>query len=483
MPSVDWNSRWGNYLVANRSLENFRDYGTEAGELTAQSEWDEFVFHRDARDLALTPKFVLKKALDELEHELRLYGSQSYSKYRDQTAISDEEQKARTDGFVKAYSRVMSVHVNSLIPSGLWKNLDLFCALLGFLLNNVRGGDGTSAEFGFQLGARKPKAVEPPPEPPKKKPTRKELRKWAIANARLKIESAWKRFKARKTAGYDFRVNMIHYGVDFEGRWEVSDQDRDYFHEILEAEFKRALGEKALELAPASAWENANLICRIYDKLLSEERRKKEFVPSGEERPDPRMWISQREGFEEQEKKREWEREVHAKVRKEVEREMRDERRKASSSKLSGPDETGIEALVIVHLSSLDAYTAHAGPEEGRLLGERLAQAILTHNGPVIIVDQGWEGGRRESRPREMLLEEISSRQDIAWIRFDEAEESWDDFFPRLFSTLDDQGATSAVVGGIWYDDSLHTGCATFTYLALKERMPAQVDPSLVGCE
>src|SRR3989304_1124535 len=119
-------------------------------------------------------------------------------------------------------------------------------------------------------------------------------------------------------------------------------------------------------------------------------------------------------------------------------------RKERSTAKMSGSStQAGPQALVIVHLSSLDAYTDYAEqftPGEGELLGERLTQAILEHQGPVIIVDQGWELGPRPSRPRARLLEEISRRQDIVWIRFDEATDRWEDFFPQLYAVLDEVG-------------------------------------------
>jgi hypothetical protein len=162
----------------------------------------------------------------------------------------------------------------------------------------------------------------------------------------------------------------------------------------------------------------------------------------------------------------------------------REAKRQTGEAKRGGPGTPAdSQALVIVHLSSLDSYTDYAGASKGEGLAGRLTQAILEHQGPVIIVDQGWELGPRPSRPRAQLLREIAPRQDIVWIRFEEAQERWEDFFPKLYAALDDVDAGLAIVGGIWYDESLHTGCATFVYLTLKQRMPGVVDESLVGCE
>lgn len=147
------------------------------------------------------------------------------------------------------------------------------------------------------------------------------------------------------------------------------------------------------------------------------------------------------------------------------------------------------EALVIVHLSSLDAYTDMSYDAEGHgVHGEELAfeisRAIRTHRGPVYIIDQGWEiEDSRASRPRAELLEEIKSRKDIVWMHFDEADEEWGPFLRELRKRLRDDGVTRARVGGIWYHYDETEGCATEVAVHLRKLMPIKVDPSLVGCE
>lgn len=147
-----------------------------------------------------------------------------------------------------------------------------------------------------------------------------------------------------------------------------------------------------------------------------------------------------------------------------------------------------VEALIIVHLSSLDAYTSFMREESGHKahgeeLGQELTKAILNHPGPVYIIDQGWDVGYRESAPREELLEKIKGRKDIRWLHFDEAESGWDDFLPYFKRRLDREGITSAVLGGIWYDPEEESGCVTEVLKNLREIMPVRVDPSIVGCE
>lgn len=147
------------------------------------------------------------------------------------------------------------------------------------------------------------------------------------------------------------------------------------------------------------------------------------------------------------------------------------------------------QALVVVHLSSLDSYTytdyeAEGDYSKGEALGLNLTEAILNHEGPVYIVDQGWEPDRRESRPRAALLEQIVERDDIRWIHFDEADEEWDDFEREIVAALRKDRVTSVVVGGVWYDPEQKEGCATETYFRLKKHFKnTRVDKDLVGCE
>lgn len=147
-----------------------------------------------------------------------------------------------------------------------------------------------------------------------------------------------------------------------------------------------------------------------------------------------------------------------------------------------------IEALIIVHLSSLDAYTAlmhdvRGHFADGEQLGLELTKAILEHPGPVYIIDQGWDLGRRESRPREELLKAIKPRKDIRWISFDENISDWDDFLPYFRRRLRREGITSAILGGVWYEENSESGCVTQVLQDLREIMPAKVNESIVGCE
>jgi len=143
------------------------------------------------------------------------------------------------------------------------------------------------------------------------------------------------------------------------------------------------------------------------------------------------------------------------------------------------------EALVIVHLSSLDSYT-HTAKEAGdKSLGDLLADALIEeirkHKGPVYIVDQGWDPDRPESAPRLRVLNSLKRK--VTWIHFDEADQDWDDFDRDVFRILERDGVDRVVLAGIWYRKDLSSGCVTEAYFRLQKRFPTRVNERICGLE
>lgn len=167
------------------------------------------------------------------------------------------------------------------------------------------------------------------------------------------------------------------------------------------------------------------------------------------------------------------------------------------------------EALVIIHLSSLDSYTdleymATGSRDDSYALAFDLADAVLKHKGPVFVVDQLWRFIGRESRPRGEFLVEIGvdtetyegwpdsdglswkqkgPHRDITWIRFDENEQEWGDFLSLLEKEIKDSGATKVTLAGLFYCDKLETGCVTHTYNFLNGKFPTKIARELVGTD
>lgn len=150
------------------------------------------------------------------------------------------------------------------------------------------------------------------------------------------------------------------------------------------------------------------------------------------------------------------------------------------------------EALVLIHLSSLDSYTdierETTGDDDN---GYRLAFDILAEiegaKGPVFIGDQQWLFIGRESRPRRQLWEGIEelTRKDITWVQFDEQDEGevgWEKFLKKLDRWLDKHNITQVALGGLFWEDDLSEGCVTHVYKHLKKiGMPVVVLLQAVG--
>lgn len=138
-----------------------------------------------------------------------------------------------------------------------------------------------------------------------------------------------------------------------------------------------------------------------------------------------------------------------------------------------------MHALVIVHLSSLDAFAAECGKPEARALADAIVYAAkdaLRAGRRVYVIDQFWSGPIRD--PAAAVLRQIGA----AFLRFDEQQASWGWFLPRLRGRLRRDGVTRVTIGGLWFDPNLKTGCATEVYRYLREQMPTTVDEDIVGC-
>jgi len=168
------------------------------------------------------------------------------------------------------------------------------------------------------------------------------------------------------------------------------------------------------------------------------------------------------------------------------------------------------KALILVHISSLDSYTAQAkendfrGDARGFDLADNFSYDItnaLQHDESVFIIDQAWEVGHRESRPRESLLEDLDGLP-ITWILFADDDDpdmidsdmlkrfpyqriaqdgNWKAFLPNLTRLLRKQGITHVRVGGIWFTEDLTEGCATAVYKQLRKHFKTEV--GTVGTE
>lgn len=140
-----------------------------------------------------------------------------------------------------------------------------------------------------------------------------------------------------------------------------------------------------------------------------------------------------------------------------------------------------MDALVIVHLSSLDAYAEHAGLAAANELSRRLQARILEFPGAVYIIDQRWPLGEF-SGPRYNLVLEVELKRAIKFVHFNDRREDWGDFLVKFRAQLLRDGIRDVVLGGVWYHPDGESGCVSEAGKLLKRNLRVRVDPDLVAC-
>ena len=163
------------------------------------------------------------------------------------------------------------------------------------------------------------------------------------------------------------------------------------------------------------------------------------------------------------------------------------------------------EALLIMHLSSLDVYSDAHGAKKAAVMAERLIDAMSSHDGPVIVVDMLWETGRHhDSEAREEIYKRalfpmldqgtaILIVHDEGWeSEFSESGEPlgedecgyqgyWPEFFQELLPVLNELDVDSIRIGGFWYDPEHQSGCAWYAGQWLSRAFDVRYDKKILG--
>ena len=141
------------------------------------------------------------------------------------------------------------------------------------------------------------------------------------------------------------------------------------------------------------------------------------------------------------------------------------------------------QALLIVHLSTLDAYVWEYGAEKGHRLAEAL-RVSFSSPGPLIITDEGAPLLGKESQARKAILESLQGRAQVTWFAHDDIEGDWEVPMQRLGQVLRDQGLTHLRIGGVFATRDGSRGCVneTMKWLA-KQGFYCTLDAALCGFE
>ena len=84
------------------------------------------------------------------------------------------------------------------------------------------------------------------------------------------------------------------------------------------------------------------------------------------------------------------------------------------------------DALVIVHLSSLDSYTWHCGIGPATRLADALADELAAFGGLVVVLDQRWPL-TLQSGARLKVLNALRAHRRVTWFPHDEQADDWDE--------------------------------------------------------
>ena len=139
--------------------------------------------------------------------------------------------------------------------------------------------------------------------------------------------------------------------------------------------------------------------------------------------------------------------------------------------------------LVIVHLSSLDAYTDEKGQSQGEALGYEIGEAIRLFSGPVFVTDQEWEYCGKQCLPRKYVEEVLQSHSHVVPFYHDESIHEWEEAMQKLGHLIRSCGVSHLTIGGMWASKGgVEEGCVNETHqLLVAQGFSCQVDPTICG--
>lgn len=142
-----------------------------------------------------------------------------------------------------------------------------------------------------------------------------------------------------------------------------------------------------------------------------------------------------------------------------------------------------MQALVIINLSTMDAYTNAYGEERAARLAHAIYEKIAGFNGPVYVVDQKWIP-TEDSYPRIALMRSIQPlmlQKDIRIVEFDEGYRDWSMFLKEFRAQLRDDDVTAIVLGGLWYDPESGAGAVGEAKKFMAPYISSMVDRKIVA--
>lgn len=139
-------------------------------------------------------------------------------------------------------------------------------------------------------------------------------------------------------------------------------------------------------------------------------------------------------------------------------------------------------ALLLVHLSSLDAYADRYGPIRAHSLCRRLCARIAASS-RAIATDQGWPCDA-DSTARQLLYRALAAHPRATIFPHDEETDGWASPMDGLADLPASRRVGAVIVGGVWLDADGAGGCVAATAEALRSRgIRATIERSLCGVD
>jgi hypothetical protein len=144
------------------------------------------------------------------------------------------------------------------------------------------------------------------------------------------------------------------------------------------------------------------------------------------------------------------------------------------------------ETLVIVHLSSLESYVQYYGPDAALQFTTDIKVAIMTHPGPVVIMDQEWSEISEDTRVLRNSILDLQQFHRFTLFHHDELTDlsPWQNGMKELAKLLRSLKTSRVRLGGLWTSHNHATGCVHEVQRQLRARnIPCYIDPKISALE
>jgi len=137
-----------------------------------------------------------------------------------------------------------------------------------------------------------------------------------------------------------------------------------------------------------------------------------------------------------------------------------------------------MQALVLVHISSLDTLTWLTNEAQALERAQAMGGAVTAHAGPVIILDQSWPT-TGDSAARQWFYTTVENHSSLQWFSHSEEHDGWTEPMARLAALIPEIGATEVRVGGLWATSDGSSGCVHEVCRHLEMNgIPATLEPA-----